>query len=168
MNKQIHFRQLVTILAAFGLLRIVGVGNADASPNDELEWHKMDQLCGSVVSVEPIKKVIRRPNGKSETLLYENPMKGVIVTLYKADGANAPCCAIAMKLGEVVTDHNGNFRFGDYLAGHYWLVVRFKDSEAKVPIETDKYDKRACEAPNMERVVFADATPKPKVEVRII
>ncbi len=156
------------MVAGIALLVIVSIGNADASENEEIQWQQMGQICGSVVSEVPIKKVIRRPNGKSETLLYENPMKGVTVTLYRADSESAACCNVATKLAEVVTDHNGRFRFADYVGGYYWLVVQFKGGEARVPIRTDKYDKRVCEAPSTERIIFADASPKPRVEVRII
>ncbi len=60
------------------------------------------------------------------------------------------------------------FRFADYVGGYYWLVVRFEDGEAKVPIKVDTYDKHACEVPSVQRIIFADASPKPRVEVRII
>ena len=168
MTKRACWRRATSVIGGLTFLFVTSVRNVDASDEAGIQWHEMDQLCGSVVSVVPIKKVIRRPNGKRETLLYENPMKGTTVTLYKADGENVICCSAATKLGEVVTDQNGKFRFADYVGGYYWLVVQIKGGEAKVPMKTGKYDKRACEAPNMDRVIFVDASPKPKVEVRII
>src|SRR6266481_1585638 len=168
MIKQTYCLRAASVIAALMAVTMTSARIAHAREGEGVQWHQMDQLCGSIVSVVPIKKVIRRPNGKSETLLYENPMKGVTVTLYKAEGENAVCCSVATKLGEIVTDHNGRFRFADYAGGYYWLAVQFKGGEARVPIKTNKYEKRACEAPNMDRVIFADASPKPKVEVRII
>jgi hypothetical protein len=155
------------VLATFAVLT-ASVGNATASENDGIQWQQINQLCGSILSVVPIKKVIRRPNGKSETLFYTNPMKGTTVTLYRAENRSAVCCSVSAKVGGIVTDAHGRFTFADYMGGYYRLVVQFNGGEAKVPIKADKYDKRACEAHNVQRIIFADARPKPRVEVRII
>ncbi len=156
------------MVAGFALLLMASVGNARASENEAIQWQQIHQLCASVVNVVPIKKVILRPNGKSETLLHSNPMKGAKVTLYRAESQSAVCCGVAAKMAEIVTDRHGGFRFADYVGGYYWLVVQFKDGEAKAPVKVDTYDKHACEAPNVQRIIFADASPKPRVEVRII
>jgi hypothetical protein len=168
MTTQTHLRRLLSVLAAFAFLLIPSVGNATASEDDGIQWQQIRQLCGSILSVVPVKKVVRRPNGKSETLFYANPMKRAAVTLYRADNQSAVCCSVAAKVGEIVTDAHGRFTFADYAGGYYWLVVQFNGGEAKVPVQADKYDKHACEAPNVHRIIFADASPKPKVEVRII
>lgn len=156
------------MVVGFALPLIVSVANARAAESEQTQWQEIHQLCGWVASVVPIKKVILRPNGKKETLLYWNPMKGATVTLYRAEGQGAVCCGVAAKMAETVTDRHGGFRFADYGGGYYWLVVQLRNGEAKVPIKVDTYDKHDCEAPNVQRIIFVDASPKPRVEVRII
>jgi hypothetical protein len=168
MTKLIHFRRLRLVVAGFVFLLIFRIANARATENEQIQWQEIHQLCGRVTSVVSIKKVILRPNGKKETLLYSNPMKGTTLILYRAEGQGAVCCSVAAKMAETVTDSHGGFRFTDYDGGYYWLVVQFKNGEAKVPIKVDNYEKRACEAPNVQRIIFPDASPKPRVEVRII
>ncbi len=105
---------------------------------------------------------------KAKTLLYSNPMKDVAVVLYKADNERASCCDANAKVGEALTDHAGRFRFTSYAAGYYWLVIHSQAGEVKVPIKAELYDQRSCEDRNVVRIIFADAQPEPKVEVRII
>ncbi len=126
---------------------MASVGNARALENEAIQWQKIHQLCGSIVSVVPIKKAILRPNWKSGTLLYSNAMKGARVTLYRAESQSAVCCGVAAKMAEIVAGRYGVFRFADYVGGYYWLVVQFGDGEARVPIKVDTYDKHACEVP---------------------
>ena len=156
------------VAAGIAALVALGVGPLPALEGENVQWKQIDQLCGYVESVVPIKKVIQRANGKGETLLYTRPFKATRVVLYKAGGQKPVCCEAAQKIGEEVTDQNGHFSFADYASGRYWLVIHLKSGDVSLPVEVDHYDKRLCEAPNMDRVIFADATPTPKIEVHII
>jgi len=152
-------------IAAFVAL---GVSPALTSTGEDAQWKQMGQLCGYVESVAPIKKVIRRANGKSETLLYAHPFRATRVVLYKAGSPKPVCCDATEKMAEAVTDQNGHFSFAHYASGRYWLVIHLKSGDVNLPVEADLYDKRFCDAPNTERIIFADATPTAKLEVRII
>ena len=134
----------------------------------DIQWQNMGQLCGTLESITPIKKVIRHPNGKSETLFYSNPFKLRTVVLYKAGKQTAACCEGATKIAETNSDQNGYFAFAGNPGGHYWLVVRLKDGDVAVPLIADNYNEPSCSARNTDRVIYVDAKPTPKVEVHII
>jgi len=156
-------------------LRIVTTGglfiawcSGSTVAENEIHWQDIGQICGRVSSTVSTKKTIRTVDGKVEVREYETPIRLVHLTVYKAENQTSTCCSQRGLLGETVSGRHGEFRFSGYAAGYYWLVVHLRDGDVNIPVRTGKYDKSGCEDKSVHRIIFVDATPFPKVEVRIL
>jgi len=154
------------IVAASGLLLAWCSGPTVAE--NEIHWQDIGQVCGRVSSIVSTKKAIHTADGKVEVREYETPIRLTHLTVYKAENQTSQCCTQAALFGETVSGRQGEFGFTGYAAGYYWLVVHLKDGDVNIPVRTGKYDKSRCKDRSVHRVVFVDATPFPKVEVRIL
>ena len=136
-------------------------------PNDnELQWQKVDQLCGDLEFATPKKKTIV-VNGKTETDLYANPVKNAQVILYRGTALDKTCCADATPATRTRSNKFGRFEVLGFRSGWYWLRVSEGDFGSTIPLHvTSDFDTKSCRDRSVGRSFIVDAHP-PRVETRI-
>jgi hypothetical protein len=132
----------------------------------EPQWQETDQLCGVLEFVTPKKKIIV-VNGKTETRLYENPVKEAEVLLYRGTVLDEACCSQTTPVARTQSNKNGAFEFLDFPSGRYWLRVNKDVLNATIPVQiTGDFNSKSCTDPLVGRIFTVDAQP-PKVQTRI-
>lgn len=79
----------------------------DSSHSDS-QWQKTDQLCGVLEFATPKNKTIV-VNGKTETLMYANPVKEADILVYRGKILDKTCCPDTAPAARTQSNKHGTF-----------------------------------------------------------
>ena len=124
-------------------------------------------MCGILRFATPIRKTITTADGKTETRLYSNVLKGAEVTLYKGTALDENCCGGKTPAGRTKSTKLGRFELPGFHGGWYWVRIETKDFSTMIPLHvTSDFNDKSCHDRFVGRIFTVDAQP-PKVETRI-
>ncbi len=132
----------------------------------QMEWLKVDQLCGQLELTKPtVKNII--VNGKREERSYETYLNEAEVLLFRGADSDTACCGIGKPLAQTRSRRFGAFELPGLEHGRYWLQVKKGKLTSEIPLlVTEDFNARKCRAPEVGRSFVVDSKP-PSVRVRI-
>ncbi len=158
--------KLLLATCTLSLLAGTTFPQAAAKPVVELEWQKVDQLCGQLELAKPTTKSIM-VNGKREERSYVTFLNGAEVFLYRGANSDRECCGNRKPLAHTRSGRFGTFELPGLEHGLYWMQVRKGDLASEIPLlVAEDFNARKCRAPEVKRGFVVDSKP-PVVEVRI-
>jgi hypothetical protein len=166
----VSIKSMRKFLAVF-LPALFGISLAQAAPpnrasNSNLQWQRVDQLCGQVELAAPTKKEIV-VNGKAETRLYATHLTNAELVLYSGSRDENKCCRQQKVLERTKSNRRGSFYLTAFHIGYYWLQIRKGTLNVFIPIEvTHEFDPTSCHDYSVGRLFIADSVP-PTVITRI-
>lgn len=137
-----------------------------AGATGEPQWQNVDQLCGQLELATPTKRTIV-VNGKRKENSYVTYVKDADVVLYRGTHSDKVCCDSSERLARSRSRQFGAFEFSGFEPGLYWLQLKKGSLKGAIPLRvTDKFNARACRAPEIGRSFVVDSDP-PVVQVRV-